>query len=302
MTATSKDWKQPGYKIFTIFGAKGKVGIELLKILSAKSIYCRAITRDLNNIPKLPNVTWMGGDLNDLDSVYNLVAGSDTIFLNTDFAPNMVQMQGQVIEAAKHAGVKHVIRLSYGLLPEEILKKSNSPVHMQHILIDQALIDSGLSWTILRPSGFMQNWLYDQALTIKNERKIYEAQGDGRLPYIDTRDIAEIIAALFAQGEKHYNKIHELTGSEAINFYEVATAISQAIGEKVTYIAETREATIQRFSKKGYPEWAIELLLFFAQSQQQGKLTATTDTVKEILEKPARDIYTFTRDHAEWFK
>jgi NAD(P)H dehydrogenase (quinone) len=302
MNTTSKDKQPASYKVFTIFGARGKVGIELLKILSNRGIQSRAITRNLNTIPALPNVTWMGGDLNDYASVYNLIAGSDTVFLNTDFAPNMVEMQEQVILAAKQAGVKHIIRLSYGLLPADVLQHANSPVHAQHIQIDETLMNSGLPWTILRPSGFMQNWLHELAPIIKTERKIYEAQGDGKLPYIDTRDIAEIIATIFMQPEKHYNKIYELTGNNPINFYQVAEAISLAVGEKVTYIAETREATIQRLSKKRYPEWAIELLLFFAQNQQQGKLEHTTDTVKEILGKPARDIYSFSRDHADWFK
>jgi len=302
MNTTSKYKQNTGYKVFTVFGAKGKVGIELLNILSGQGIHCRAITRNLNNVPALPHVTWMGGDLSDLPSVYNLVAGSDTVFLNTDFAPNMVEMQEEVIHAARQTGVKHIIRLSYGLLPADVLQQANSPVHAQHIQIDEILMNSGLPWTILRPSGFMQNWLYELAAVIKTERKIYEAQGDGKLPYIDTRDIAEIIATVFMQPEKHSNKIYELTGSEPVNFYQVAEAISQAIGEKVTYIPETREATVQRLAKKRYPDWAIELLLFFAHNQQQGKLAYTTDTVKEILGKPARTIYSFAKDHTEWFK
>jgi len=267
--------------IITVIGAKGKVGIEVLKQLSQQGIHCRAITRDLKNTIPLPYVSWIGGDLTDTPGIINLLAGSTRLFLNTDFSPAMAEIQENVIRAAKETGIKHITYLSYGLLPDEVMQKADSMVHKQHIQVEQALIHAGLHWTILRPSAFMQNWLLELSPDIRNERKIYEAPGDGKLSYIDTRDLAEVIVeTLSTHPEKHSHKIYELTGSEPVSFYQISDAISHAIDDKVTYIAETPEESKKRFQKKGYPEWAVNLVLFFAQSQREGKLAYTTSTTQ----------------------
>ena len=57
----------------TIFGAKGKVGIETLKYFAKKNISCNAITRDIGNIVSLPGVTWLYGDLSDYQSLPELI-------------------------------------------------------------------------------------------------------------------------------------------------------------------------------------------------------------------------------------
>lgn len=290
------------HDIITVIGAKGKVGLELLNFFSDKGIYCRALTRDLKNIVPLPYVTWIGGDLSDTPAIRNLVAGSTSLFLNIDFSPKMAEIKKNVIAAAKTAGVKHIAYLSYGLMPEEMMEKSNSPVHRQHIEAEQALIGSGLYWTIIRPSGFMQSWLSELSPAIRAEKKFHGSPGDGKLPYIDTRDIAEIIAeALAIQPKEHYNKIYELTGNEPISFYQLAEAISLAIGDTVTYITDAPEDTQQRLRTKGYPEWAVQLLLYFAKSQREGLLAYTTPTLPGLLGRPARDVYTFARDYAAHF-
>ena len=288
--------------IITVIGARGKVGIELLKQLSEQGIPCRAVTRDVKNSIHLPHVTWIGGDLADVSGLPHLLAGSTRLFLNTDFSPRMAEMKAAVIAAAKKSGVRHIAYLSYGLMPEEIIEKSNSMVHQQHIQAEQALIHSGLDWTIIRPSAFMQSWLTELAPTIIRERKIHEAPGEGRMPYIDTRDIAEVLSKVLTFPEKHRGKIYELTGGEPVSFYQVAEAIGQAIGEAVTYLPETPEDTRNRLQEKGYPEWAIQLLLYFAQCQREGRVAYTTNTLPEILGRPGRTIYSFARDYAGGFK
>lgn len=291
------------HDIITVFGATGKTGIPLLQTLSRKGMRSRAVTRDLNNITSLPYVDWVEGDLSNTTRIYDLVAGSTRIFLNTSFSPKMAEMQEQVIEAAKKAGVQHIIKLSYGIISAEVLQTVNSITHTQHKQIEQTLIQSGIPYTILRASGFMQNWLTEFPGTIRQERKIYAATGAGKMPYIDTRDIAEVAAIAFSHSpEIHGHNIYELTGNEPVSFFQVADAIGQRIGEPVTYIAESTQETRERLSKKGYPEWAIHMLLCFAQSQRDGKETYTTNTVEELLNRPATDIYTFARDYANWFK
>jgi uncharacterized protein YbjT (DUF2867 family) len=286
----------------TILGAKGKVGIEVLKYFAKNNISCNAITRDIKNIVQLPGITWLRGDLSDYQGIPELIAGTERLFLNTDFSPKMAEIKINLIKEAQKASVKHIVYLSYGLMPAEMLQQANSVVHGQHIQAEQALIASGIAYTIIRPSGFMQSWLYERAPLIREEKKIIDATGEGKIPYIDTRDIAEVITkALYLEPEKHRGKIYELTGDEAVNFYQVAAAISLAIGSMVTFVDETPEEARLRIIKKGYPEWAIDLVLYFAECQRKGMVEETTPILSELLGRPAGDIVTFARDYAEYF-
>jgi NAD(P)H dehydrogenase (quinone) len=287
----------------TIFGASGKVGIEVLRYFANTGVSCDAITRNPENIIPLPGINWLAGDLQDYQNVSPLVNGTQSLFLNTDFSADMAAIQSNLIREAVRARVKHIVYLSYGLMPDEMIQHSKSPVHQQHLQVEQALIGSGIAYTIIRPSGFMQSWLFELAPGIREEKKFFDATGEGKIPYIDTRDLAEVIAkALYVEPEKHWGKIYELTGSVAISFYDVANAISQAIGDTVTFIAESPEEARYRIIQKGYPEWAINLILYFSECQRKGLLEETTPVLSALLGRPSRAVSTFARDYATSFR
>lgn len=287
----------------TVFGAKGKVGIEVLRYFAKNGISCYAVTRNIKDTPPIPGVNWVFGDLQDYSSVPQLVSETQSLFLNTDFAANMAEFQCNLINEAAKAGVKHIVYLSYGLMPDELVENSRSAVHEHHKQVEQFLLDSGIAYTIIRPSGFMQSWLFELAPVIRQQKKIFDATGEGKIPYIDTRDLAEVVArALSFESEKHKGKTYELTGSEPVNFYQLADAISQAIDDTVTFVAESQEEAHYRIAQKGYPKWAIDLILYFAECQRKGLLENTTLTLPKLLGRPPRNIFAFAKDYADYFK
>jgi len=285
------------YDIVTVFGATGKVGREMLEFFSQGGTYCRAVTRDLKKVKAHSFVTWIEGNLADKKSLYNTIAGSKRLFLTTSFSEKMADFQNNAIDIAREAGVEHIVKLS----TKGVSEKSDFLIPKLHYQIEQKLKSSGLNWTILQPSAFMQNWLGDFSEAIKMERKIYDAVGDIKMPFIDARDIAEVAVRILINPEKHVNKTYMLTGSEAVSYHEVAEAVSQAIHEPVTYVSQTPEEARKRLEAKGLPEWAVKLFLVMAKNQQADGATVTT-SVQEILGKPSRNVYYFAKDYAAWFK
>ncbi|HMI65134.1 MAG TPA: SDR family oxidoreductase [Cyclobacteriaceae bacterium] len=285
------------YDIITVFGATGKVGREMLEFFSQGGTYCRAVTRDLKKVKAHSFVTWIEGNLADKNSLYNAIAGSKRLFLTTSFSEKMADLQSNAIDVAREAGVEHIVKLS----TKGVSEKSDFLIPKLHYQIEQKLKSSGLNWTILQPSSFMQNWLGDFSDAIKKERKIYDAVGDIKMPFVDARDIAEVAVRILITPEKHVNKTYMLTGSEAVSYYEVAEAVSQAIHEPVTYISQTPEEARKRLEAKGLPEWAVKLFLVMAKNQQADGATVST-AVQEILGKPSRNVYYFAKDYASWFK
>src|SRR2546428_5469915 len=88
---------------------------------------------------------------------------------------------------------------------------------------------------MLRQHAYMQNWLGDVAESVRAEGLIYSPIGDGRVPFIDTRDIAAVAAEVLLHPEVHVGKKYVLTGGTAVGFADLAGVLSEATGRKITY-------------------------------------------------------------------
>src|SRR5207245_9911999 len=170
--------------------------------------------------------------------------------------------------------------------------RSGAAMGRRHFDVGKALQQSGVASTILRPHVFMQNFL-DIAPTIAREGRIRSASGDGKIPFIDARDIAAVAAAaLTAPG--HEGKKYVLTGPEALGYGDVARIIGKAVGRPVEYVAESLEEARERLVRAGAPPSMIESTLALAAYQRAGGPTAeVSKTVEEILGRPPRSFAKF---------
>jgi uncharacterized protein YbjT (DUF2867 family) len=122
-------------------------------------------------------------------SIDGVFGGVKTMFLLTGNGPDLATLQLTAIRAAVKSGVEYVVKLS----ALGASSHSKSPIGRAHYEAEQALIGSGMRWAILRPHAFMQN-LLDQTPAIVGEGRIFAASGDGKIPFVDTRDIAAVAA------------------------------------------------------------------------------------------------------------
>jgi len=145
---------------------------------------------------------------------------------------------------------------------------------------------SGMRWTILRPHVFMQN-LLGQARAIAHEGRIVGGSGDGRIPFIDTRDIAAVAAvALTRPG--HDGQKYILTGPEALSYSDIARILSGVIGRPVEY--------------HDFYDEARDRNTLAAHQRAGGKTAMVHDTVRRILGREPRSSAEFAKDHARIFR
>ncbi|WP_143307433.1 NmrA family NAD(P)-binding protein [Chitinophaga vietnamensis] len=286
----------------TVFGATGNIGRHLLQLLSAAQLPVIAVTRDAGKAMPLPAVQWISADMSDPASLPATMHNSHALFLLSGHSPDFVQQQTNVIKAAITSGVEHIVKLSSGTANE------HSPFYIPggaigqlHAEVEDFLKASGLYWTMLQPNGFMQNWLGDLAATVRKERTIYEATGHGTRAYIDLRDIGEVAFKVLTEPALHRNKSYLLTGSTAVNFYEVAHLLSEALQETVTFASLNSEQAQERLLKKNIPPVAVQTLLAYATAQREGKTACVSPHVETILGRPARSVKTFIADHLSHF-
>jgi uncharacterized protein YbjT (DUF2867 family) len=282
----------------TVFGATGKIGRELLNFLSQANMPTVAVTRDKTKVKTMPFISWVEADLHDKQTLGKTMQDSRAVFLASSVSRNFVAEQNNVIESAKECRVSHIVKIS----SPGADKNSPNFISRPNGEVEELLMSSGMPYTILQPNSFMQNWFGEFADTIKRERKIYEATGEGKKPYIDTRDIAEVAFRILKEPVKHNGKTYLLTGGEAVNYEHVAMAIGDAIGERVSFISLSPEEARQRMEQKGLPQMMIDTFLVIAELQRNGKASLVNDTVQQILGRQPRTVESFARDYSQLFK
>jgi uncharacterized protein YbjT (DUF2867 family) len=164
---------------------------------------------------------------------------------------------------------------------------------------EETIKSSGLPWTLLKPTFFMQN-LMMAAQTITSDGKIYWDTGDGKLGMIDNRDIVDAALAVLTQ-DGHVGQNYILTGPAAISLHDVAAAFSTVLGKDVQYINVPHEASFEAMTGMGVPAWIAEGYGELMQGFSEGFANSTTDCVATLAGHPARSIEQFARDYASFF-
>jgi uncharacterized protein YbjT (DUF2867 family) len=175
--------------------------------------------------------------------------GVSTLLLITPHHPEQVAQATNVIEGARDSGNDpRIVRLSVANASHAAPTKNCR----QHARIEEELLSSGLPYTLLRPTTFMQNTLAT-ARTVSSEGRIYQPFKDGKLGMIDARGIGEVAAKVLTE-EGHEGKTYTLTGPASISFYEVAEVLSEVLGKEVSYINIPLDAAKKAMLSKGIPE------------------------------------------------
>ena len=279
-----------------VTGGTGAIGSELLRLLSQAGVPARALVRNPQKAQKLPGITWVVGDLARPETL-TAFEDAKTVFLLTHYFEDMVELQHNAIAAARAAGVTHVVKVSAFAASDH----SNAPIGRWHYQVEKELQASGMAWTMLRPHHFMHNLLAQAEYVIK-EGVIYSPSGDGKIPYVDPRDVAAVAFVTLTQ-PGHLGKKYVLTGSEAISYRQAAEIIGAVIGKKLRFVDESPEEARARRVREGVPPAVIESILAIGAYQRAGGKTVTiTNTVADLIGRPPLTVAEFVQEHASVFR
>lgn len=231
--------KETGGKIL-ITGATGNVGAEVLRLLQNEGIAVKAAVRKSGKRGGAAQTEYVEFDFEQRRTFADALRGVRRLFLVRP--PEISDVKKNInpfVDAAKAAGVEHIVFLS-------LLGAERNRI-VPHAKIERHIKRSGVAYTFLRASFFMQNLSTTHLEEIKQRDEIFVPAGAGKTSFIDARDIAEIaVKALTEKG--HENKAYDLTGSEALSYYEVADIFTETLGRRITY----RNPSIFRFALRRY--------------------------------------------------
>lgn len=275
--------------IALVTGAGGNVGGEVVTGLLACGAPVRATALDSQDARRVPAgcadvVPFVFGDSSTYPAAFD---GVSRLFLMRPPAiADVERYLFPVIDYAREQGVEQIVFLS--LMGVERNKR------VPHYAVEQYLMRSGVPYTMLRPSFFMQNLNTVYAEDIRQRDEIYIPAGRGRTSFIDVRDIGAV-AALVLTEQGHLNQAYALTGSEALNYFEVANIFSEVLGRDISYTKPSFRAYSRALRAEGYPEAYIQVQRMLYIPIQLGLGKKTTGDVEELL---GREPYTM-RDYVE---
>ena len=280
-----------------VVGATGKVGREVVRQLSASDAPVRALVRDPARAShiRLPGVDIAVGDLSRPDSLDAALSGVDRVFLASPAHPDQVELQGNLVQASKRRGVNRIVKVSVAGGPD-----AATQIGRWHWTTEKQIEASGLGFTMLRPSLFMQQTLRF-APSIAATGSFAMPCGSGEVPLVDCRDVAAVaVAALTEDG--HDRRIYDLTGPEALSFEAIADAIAQAAGRKITYVHVPPDYARKQMLAEGVPVWLADDMLVLFGAIREGYGGAVTDAVQKVTGERPRSYLQFARDHASDFR
>jgi uncharacterized protein YbjT (DUF2867 family) len=198
-------------------------------------------------LEKTPTVEIVEGDMSRPRSLGPALDGVDRALMISSPLMDMVETQCTFVDACKAAGVRHVIKFS-GL---DARHETTFLFGRMHKEIEEYLEGSGLTWTHLRPTGLMQEYLRE-APSIVQDGAIYLALGDVKLNPIDLLDVAKVGFLLLRNGG-HEGARLPMTGPEALTMAQVADRIARATGRTVRYVAVSASERRQALIANGVP-------------------------------------------------
>ena len=281
-----------------VTGATGQIGSKITEGLIQSKADVRVFVRDENRLGDLKNenIQVAEGTFEDMESLEKALEGVDRLMLIGQDNPDQVQQHLNVIQAAKRQGVKHIVKLSaFGA-------DKNSPVALMrdHAEIEDAIKDSGMEWTFIRPHLYMQNLLRFGDSVAENNTFLAPMAHDA-YPLVDIRDVAEVAATILTT-ENHNSKIYTLTSPHAENYDEIAETLSSLLGKTITYQAQSPEDFESGLLESGTPEWRAYDLAYISKAYKGSDKHLITSDIEDLLGRPARSVKDFLSDHLSTFK
>ena len=280
-------------------GATGAVGREVCAALLERGVDVRVAARASSEVASLlPSVSdVVSFDFTDAAISPSLFDGTEALFFMTPLIEDQVEVSNRVLQAAIAGGIRHIVRLSSRSAGWD----ERSELRAWHREIDDAVRNSGATWTILRPCSFFQNFMTYQGDTIRNMSSIIVPQGDGLIPYIDAMDLGEAAAQCLLHPEKHGGQTYVLTGGRAFGPKGVAAEIGRVTGKPVTYISIEEDQAREIMQQKGTPPWLVEAgLAVFAHARAGGE-AVVDPSLSKILKRPATSLSEFVeRNRKAW--
>jgi uncharacterized protein YbjT (DUF2867 family) len=274
-----------------VTGATGNVGSALLKELRACGAGpLRGLTRDAARASFPEGVEVSEGDFAQIASLKPALEGVRSLFLVSRMGSD-----ADILEVAQQAGVEHVVLVS----SITVQTHPHLGPAAENRAVEHLLKDSGMAWTILRPTQFASNTLW-WAASIREQQAVRVPYADTGLPTIHPADIGSVArVALTEPG--HMGQTYALTGPERVTARQQVEAIAAVLGRAVPFAEISREEAHHHMAAFLGDE-AADAVLDLTGGDVNEELRTVRDTVSRVTGSPARPFSQWVSENAAAFR
>jgi uncharacterized protein YbjT (DUF2867 family) len=276
-----------------VTGATGTIGTNVVaELLKLGDVKVRVAARDKSKVPA--GAEHVDFEWDDKAKIAAAVKGVDAVFLLTPFVENSTPYATALVDAAKTAGVKKIVKLSAAGADNP-----GFPLIQRHAEQEKLIQSSGMKWVALRPNFFMTNVV--AYYPPDAEGAMYLPTGTGAAAWIDPRDIAEVAARVLAKPDWD-NRALELSGGEALTIADVAKQISAATGRSIKHVDVPEAAAKTAMEGMQLPAWMVSGMLSLHNVIKQGWAAGLSSTVRDITGHAPRTFAAFAKENANAWK
>ncbi len=278
-----------------VLGATGNTGGEAARQLIAAGERPRLLVRTPEKAREFEGkAEIVQGDLDDPASLAAAMRGIEKLYL-VGTGTNGAELERNAIDAAKAAGVRHVVKLS-------VIGADDPQITFArwHAEAERHLMASGLAWTMLRPGNFMANSL-GWAETIRSQGVFYQPTGQGQWAAIDPVDIGAVaVRALTTPG--HEGQSYSLTGPESFSAAGYAAVLARVLGRPVQFVDVPPDAAKAGMLESGMPAGYADALLDLLAAMKAGHTDGITNTVEQVTGRKPGTFEAWARRNAAAFQ
>lgn len=281
-----------------VTGATGTTGGATLRALQSAAIPVRVLVRDPSAFEAPAGVEVATGHFEDAASLAAALTGVDHAYLVSPGSERQVELETLFIEAARRAGLGHLVRLS--VVGADQPWSARTRLGANHQRLEAVVRDSGIPWTFLRPNGFLQNYL-GQAAAIAAQGTFYSSLSPAAtISHVDAEDIGAVAARALTE-PRHEGQAYTLTGPEALSNDDVAARLSSALDRQITHTQIPIESVRESMRTSGSPQWNVDALPELLAFYETEHAAQVSPDIERVLGRPARSIDNFARDHRAAF-
>ncbi len=276
-----------------VTGSAGKTGQAIIQALANKGESVRALARRSDQVARLEALgveNVLVGDMLDLASVARAVQGVQAIYhIAPNVNPDEVTIGKIIVEAARSANVERFI--FHSVLHPQI---EAMPHHWQKLRVEEMLFESGLPFSIIQPTIYMQNILthWDQIVT--NGIYLVPYSPESRLSMVDLDDVAQVaVMALTEPG--HQEAIYELVGVSAMSQTAIANTLSEQINRPVVIKVISLKEWERNAKNSGLGEYQVATLIKMFRYYERYGFVGNPNVLSYLLQRQPTSFTDFVR-------
>ncbi|MNX91868.1 Quinone oxidoreductase 2 [compost metagenome] len=269
-----------------VTGASGNYGKATIDFLLKKGVAAQSISAFVRDEEKVKELKAKGinvkiGDYDNYDELVEAFKGVEKLLLvSSSDIENREKQQENAVNAAKAAGVKHILYTSF----ERKNDTETSPIYSiakSHIKTEELIKESGLTYTIFRNNLYLDllpMFFGEDVLTTG----IFLPAGNSKSAYALRNDMCEATANVLTS-KGHDNKVYSLSNTESVSLQEIADDLSEIVGNDINFVSPPQDIYVETLTKAGVPAQYIGMVAGIAEAIKQEEFSAETTDLEDLL-------------------